>query len=329
MVTAGARHGRARLPRFLGAAAVAGAACVAWSLAEAQSFTVRRVQMPALPAGAQPLRVLHISDLHLRPKQQRKIAWLRGLADLEPDLVVNTGDNMAHVRALPAVLRALAPLLERPGAFVMGSNDYYTPQLKNPARYFLRDPRRELGPDRPEDLPGRELGRAFAAAGWLDLSNRAGSVDVRGTRLEFVGVDDPHLERDVLPPGREGSGAGPNAPAAVAGDAGPAGADALRIGVAHAPYLRVLAGMQHLGCQAVFAGHTHGGQLCLPGYGALVTNCDLDRGRASGLHGWPGASGEDPNSLWLHVSNGVGTSPFTPVRFACRPSVTLVTLTPR
>src|SRR5699024_11665167 len=94
-------------------------------------------------------------------------------------------------------------------------------------------------------------------------------------------------------------------------------------------YLRALAGMQALGCQAVFAGHTHGGQLCVPGYGALVTNCDLDPGRASGLHGWPGESGSEVDSLWLHVSNGIGTSPFTPVRFACRPSVTLVTLTTR
>src|SRR5699024_6724284 len=137
-----------------------------------------------------------------------------------------------------------------------------------------------------------------------------GTLELGGTPMEFIGVDDPHRDRDELP--------------ATFG-----GTDTLRIGVTHAPYLRVLAGMQELGCQAVFAGHTHGGQLCIPGYGALVTNCDLDRGWASGLHGWPGVSGSQPGSLWLHVSNGIGASPFTPVRLACRPSVTMVTLTAR
>ncbi len=99
----------------------------------------------------------------------------------------------------------------------------------------------------------------------------------------------------------------------------------------HAPYTRVLDAMQADGADLVLAGHTHGGQLALPLYGALVTNCDLDRGRAKGLHGWPGprpdaAGGE--GSTWLHVSAGLGTSPFAPVRFACRPEATLVTLTP-
>src|SRR5699024_6980569 len=110
------------------------------------------------------------------------------------------------------------------------------------------------------------------------------------------------------------------------GGASGAGAAAVRLGVAHAPYQRVLRGMQGLGGDLVLAGHTHGGQLCVPGYGALATNCDLDTGRASGLHPWPG-SAPGPENLWLHVSNGMGTNPYTPVRLACRPSVTLVTLT--
>ena len=88
--------------------------------------------VPVLAPGQRPLRVLHVSDLHLVPTQRRKIEWVRALAGLEPDLVVDTGDNLAHLDAVPAVLDALGPLLERPGAFVMGSNDYYAPMLKNP-----------------------------------------------------------------------------------------------------------------------------------------------------------------------------------------------------
>ncbi len=70
------------------------------------------------------------------------------------------------------------------------------------------------------------------------------------------------------------------------------------------------------------AGHTHGGQVCVPLYGALTTNCDLPHRMAKGLHRWPGADAR------LHVSAGLGTSPYAPPRFACRPEATLLTLTP-
>ena len=313
----------------------AAAAGLTWSLVEAQAFTVRRVHVPVLPAGADPIRVLHLSDLHLLPRQARKIGWLRDLEALQPDVVVNTGDNMAHREALPAVLTALEPLLQRPGVFVMGSNDYFSPKPSNPARYLLSDPRRrgdeEQDEERAEDLPGRELGYAFAACGWLDLTNRSGSIEVRGQRVDFIGVDDPHLDRDELPEvwpaaaeGADGGASGNQGTAPESSGSGAAGA--IRVGVAHAPYQRVLRGMHGLGCELVLAGHTHGGQFCLPGYGAVVTNCDLDTGRASGLHPWPGEA-PGPGNLWLHVSNGMGTNPYTPVRLACRPSVTLMTLT--
>ncbi|QOR71339.1 metallophosphoesterase [Ruania alkalisoli] len=304
------------LGRRYGAGVIAaGFGVLAWSLAEAKAYTVRHVRAPVLPAGAAAIRILHLSDLHLLPQQRRTIRWLRSLAELEPDLVINTGDNMAHPQSMPAVLRALEPLLERPGAFVMGSNDYYGPKPKNPARYLLADPRRHEAAPEPEDLPAHELGLAFAAAGWRDLTNRRDAVEVNGTPVDLVGVDDPHLDRDRMP-------------TPLAGRAGDTNAPVLRLGVAHAPYRRVLDAMHADGCDLILAGHTHGGQLCVPGYGALVTNCDLDTARASGLSGWPGAAGE-AGSTYLHVSNGVGTSPFTPVRFACRPSVTVLTLTPR
>jgi uncharacterized protein len=103
----------------------------------------------------------------------------------------------------------------------------------------------------------------------------------------------------------------------------------VRMGVTHAPYLRVLDQFARDGYETILAGHTHGGQLCLPGFGALVTNCDLDRGRVKGLHAHPrGAGPGTPGSSWLHVSAGLGTSPYAPVRFACRPEATLLTLTP-
>lgn len=60
---------------------------------------------------------------------------MRALAALAPDLVVNTGDNLAHPDAVATAMEAMEPLLKLPGVFVMGSNDYFAPRLKNPAIY--------------------------------------------------------------------------------------------------------------------------------------------------------------------------------------------------
>jgi predicted MPP superfamily phosphohydrolase len=297
--------------RGLTMTALAGAAAAAYSFGyEVRAYTLRRVEMPVLPPGSSPVRVLHVSDLHMTPQQGRKQQWLRSLASLEPDLVVNTGDNLAHRDSVPVVLDALGALLDVPGVFVLGSNDYFAPSARNPARYLLPDDgQRNIHTPR---LPTGELRDGLRRGGWLDLSNQRGRLDVAGLRLAFAGVDDPHLEYDDLP--------------AVAGPADP-DAD-LRVAVAHAPYLRVLDSFAGDGYDAIFAGHTHGGQLRVPGKGAIVTNCDLDPARARGLHrhparSWPG----DPGSSWLHVSAGLGTSPYAPARFACRPEASLVTLT--
>ncbi|MEP7765626.1 metallophosphoesterase [Sanguibacter sp. 25GB23B1] len=280
-------------------------------------FTLREVTVPVLPPGQRDLRVLHVSDIHLVPSQASKIDWVRDLAALRPDLVVDTGDNMAHRDALAPLLGALEPLLALPGAFVMGSNDYFAPSFKNPARYLLPDSRGTGRDVEPVHLPADELGSAMRAAGWKDLTNRRDVVVADGRRIALVGVDDAHLDRDVFPD-VEPEPAGP--------------AVDLRLGVTHAPYRRVLDQMHADGAELMIAGHTHGGQLCVPFYGALVTNCDLDRHRVKGLHGWPGARPDQPGgsgSTWMHVSAGLGTSPYAPVRFACRPEATLLTLTAR
>jgi len=295
--------------------AAAGAGGLAYaSMIERNAFTVRRASVPVLPRGAPSLRVLHVSDIHLVPRQARKIAWIRLLAALEPDLVVNTGDNLADLEAVPAVLRALEPLLAVPGVFVMGSNDYFAPSFKNPALYLTKAHERS-----PQSipLPTADLVDAFTRAGWADLNNARTVLSIGGQVLEFVGVDDAHLNYD-----RYAAVAGPSDPYA-----------ALTVGVTHAPYRRVLDSMTADGAGLVIAGHTHGGQLCLPFYGTLVTNCDLDRRRAKGIsRWWPGAdatpSSEAPaDAAWLEISAGLGTSPYAPVRFACRPEATLLTLT--
>lgn len=183
----------------LGLATGAALAGLAWATLETRMFTLREVTVPVLPAGQRNLRVLHVSDIHLVPSQASKIAWVRDLAALRPDLVVDTGDNMAHLDALAPLLGALEPLLALPGAFVMGSNDYFAPSFKNPVRYLLPDSRGTGRDVVPVPLPADELGATMRAAGWKDLTNRRDVVVADGRRISLVGVDDAHLDRDVFP----------------------------------------------------------------------------------------------------------------------------------
>ncbi|MBO0908558.1 metallophosphoesterase [Arthrobacter sunyaminii] len=292
-----------------GGTAGAGAAALAYaSLIERNLFGVREETVAILPPGSAPLRVLHLSDIHIVPNQNIKVRWLQSLAELEPDLVVNTGDNLSHLEAVPPLLEALKPLLRFPGVYVPGSNDYYGPRAKNPLTYFT-------GPSKitkdPPALPFGELFGAFEDAGWRGLTNRRDSMELGGVRLDFSGVDDPHLDRDVYP-GFPETGSSTGLPV-------------VRVGVAHAPYQRVLNYFTDGGAELILAGHTHGGQVCIPFYGALVSNCDLPTRLAKGLAVWEHNGRKVP----MNVSAGIGTSRFAPVRFACRPEAVLLTLTAR
>ncbi len=294
--------------RLTAGTAVLGAATLAYaSLVERNLFTLRRLDVPILAPDSEPLRILHVSDLHLTPGQHRKQRWVAELAGTDPDLVVVTGDNLAHIDAVPAAVRAFTPLLDRPGAFVFGSNDYRGPVFKNPFGYFNRTRPYVQG----AHLPADELRDVFTGAGWADLNNARTVLKAGGRTIELVGVDDPHIGRDDY--------------AAVAGPADPS-VD-VRIGLVHSPEPRVLDDLASDGFELLLAGHTHGGQVCVPFYGALVTNCGLPRKMARGLHRWPGTKA-DPGAF-LHVSAGLGTSPTAPIRFSCPPEASMLTLIPR
>ncbi len=274
----------------------------AW-LIERNIFLLRRYDVPVLDPDAEPLRILHLSDMHVTPGRRRLQDWVASLAGLDPDLVVVTGDNIAHPDAVPAAVHALQPLFSYPGAFVFGSNDYRGPVWKNPFGYFNPDHRYRQG----VELPADDLRDVLVGVGWADLNNAHTVLAAGGRRVELVGVDDPHVERDDY-----GTVAGPADPDV-----------AVSIGLSHTPEPRVLDQMAADGFALLLAGHTHGGQVRVPGVGALVTNCGLNRRMARGLHRWP------DSSSWLHVSAGLGTHPTAPVRFACPPEASILTLIPR
>ena len=304
-----------------GVAAAAGAAAFAWgAIVERNRFTIRHETVAVLEPGARPLTVLHLADLHMAPWQSAKQDWVRSLALLEPDLIVNTGDNLGHPDGIDGVIYALTPFAGVPGVFVNGSNDYFGPQLKNPFSYFGGP---SAGPRRAATLDTERLEGFFEQdLGWLSLNNNARAIELRGSRLEFFGTNDAHRGWDRLDklPGviedmREN----------VAWNDDRAEPESISIGVTHAPYRRVLDSFVNYGAEMIFAGHTHGGQVRIPGRSALVTNCDIPRDQAQGLSLWYHAR----RAAYLNVSAGIGTSIYAPVRFACPPEAVVVTLTAR
>jgi predicted MPP superfamily phosphohydrolase len=269
------------------------------------SYQIRTDSVPILPEGAADIRVLHLSDLHLTPKRKVEIADIKSCINFNPDLVIVTGDFLASATAVPTVIEALGALLDLPGLFVFGSNDYNAPQFKNPFSYLLKDDGiRKLG----KELPWQLLATELCARGWIDLNHQRTMITVKGTTIEARGTDDAHVSRDKY--------------GEVAGEPNPK-AD-LAIGVTHAPYLRILEAMSEDQLDIIFAGHTHGGQVRLPfpgGSKALTTNCDLPTWRARGLT-------KIQNEPWLNVSAGMGTSPFARIRVASPPEVSIITLEP-
>lgn len=281
---------------------LAAAAVLAYGMTFARwRFVIHHSDVHVLPKGSEPIRVLHISDVHMAPWQKRKQAFIKSLGSEAPDLIVNTGDNLGHQDVIHVTMNTYATILKTPGVFVNGSNDYYAPRLKNPLGYL----RKPSTPDNSRPLATNELTNAFETHGWKNLNNKSATLTINGTKLGFVGVDDPHDKLDDLE-----SIKAPNAD--------------VTIGVAHAPYRRVIEAFAEAGAAIMFAGHTHGGQVRVPGIGALTTNSDLPNKHAKGLSAWM----FDEKVMLLNVAAGLGNSIYAPVRFWNRPEVRLITLLP-
>ncbi|MFN8232369.1 MAG: metallophosphoesterase [Actinomycetota bacterium] len=285
------------LPRVLVAIAAVGAACVGYGIVvERRRYRLVRHRMDILPTGGgRTLSVLHLSDLHLVARDPKKVAFLAGLP--LADVTIVTGDFLAEPEAVETTVAAVRPVRGRLASwFVLGSNDYYAPRPLNYLAYFRRTRKRR----RATAGRGRELSDRLREDGWVDLTNERSSIELDGLRVELLGLDDAHIERHDL---------------RVAPREAP---DRFGLAVMHSPDSAPEAAA--LGYDLIVAGHTHGGQVCLPGGRALVTNCVLPPRLVKGVIRMGGSV--------LHVSPGLGTSKYAPFRFACPPEATLLELGP-
>jgi uncharacterized protein len=287
-----------------GAVAGAGAACVAYgTLVERRWYRLRQVTVPGVLRRPGRLRVLQVADLHLVPGQEHRIEFLASLAGLGHDLVVASGDLLGAPDAEDLTADALAPLTAagQPALAVLGSNDFYAPVRKSPLGYFTDPDRRTFG----VPLDTARLVARLADHGYETVVDGTTTVSTSVGPVAVGGLHDPHLPWTALPD---------------ADTVAPPHEDAvLNLGLVHAPYVAALDLLVDAGHDLLLAGHTHGGQVRLPGVGALTANCDIPLDQARGLSTWRGRP--------LHVSPGLGHSRYAPFRFACRPEATLLELT--
>lgn len=285
--------------RAAGLGVAAGAAAGLYALYEPYRFRFTRIRVP-LAAGRPALSVLHISDTHLNRRDTRLKEFLRSLParlTRTPDVVAVTGDLIEGDEAIEPLVECLEVLDARVGRFfVFGSHDYFASDGPSYTKYFTgRSEKRRV---RRHDSD--RLERLLAEAGWKSVINRTEIVHRDSLRIRVAGVDDPYLRWHTV------------------GHIQRSREDDLAIGLVHAP--DVVSEWVLNGFDLVLAGHTHAGQVRVPGAGAVVTNCSLPNALAGGL--------EAIGAGWLHVSPGLGSGRFTPIRFNCRPEATLLELEP-
>jgi hypothetical protein len=286
------------LPRIVIAVLVLGVCCVLWgTFVERRRYRLVRHRLDILPATALgPLTVLHLSDLHFVRRDRGKAAFLANLP--AADVTVVTGDFLAEPEAVETTVAAVHEVRGRLASwFVLGSNDYFVPRPLNYLAYF----RGKRKPRRAERGRAADLVSQLRADGWDDLTNVRRDVDINGVPMELLGLDDAHIAWHDL---------------RVAPRRSP---DRFGFAVMHSPDSAPETAA--LGYDFMVAGHTHGGQVCLPGVGALVTNCSLPARLVSGMI--------RVGDAVVSVSPGLGTSKYAPFRFFCRPEATLLELHPR
>jgi uncharacterized protein len=281
--------------RFLSRAALTATALGAYSLLEPYRYRLVTHQLEA-HADTPELKILHLSDLHLKGQDRRLAAFVAGLSSVEDfDLILATGDLIEDDSGIHPLIESFSMLKARLGCFyVLGSHDYHQSRFTSYAKYFTGRKEQLLAPKAATS----ELEAGLEDAGWHALTNTSAVVNVDWGKLQLTGLDDPYLGRHDLGVIHRNSDS------------------TLAIGLVHAP--EVISEWFLAGFDLVIAGHTHAGQVRLPLYGALVTNCSLPTALAGGPH--------RIGTGWLHVSPGLGTGKFSPIRFACRPEGTVLEL---
>lgn len=289
--------------RLIGAslAVGAGAAYYAWRESKWVDLTETVMEVPELPAGLEGLRILHISDTHFPADGESLPRFLNAACQLRYDIVFGTGDYVESAAGWPVAVEALRRI--KPGlgiyAVIGGHERYQGIERASSVAAWAMD---LLRGRRPADCDPFPFVEALRESGIHVLINQSAPVEIGGELISLVGIDDAYHGLDDLP--------------AALVDQKTDDRLSFKILLSHTPdgVLHPLA----RGIPVALTGHTHGGQICVPFYGAPVRHAkSVSRERPAGLM----RIGETQT----YVSRGFGTSGI-PLRFGCRPELGVVEL---
>lgn len=304
---------RCHLPRRTLVALCATSAVIAsYMLYEAQWLQFRRLELPlaGLPSALAGTRILHVSDLHagaLGPGRRALYKFVATARNIDPDLVLFTGDMTDKKKDLEPYIHRLGEVRARYGKFaVLGNHDHGLRKtvLQDLALKLLGRDIREKAADAAgiEYYATVERNRMLLKQAGIELlENQCRVVELAGVGVQVCGIDDYQYGYGDLAAAREQFD-----PAA-----------GLRILLSHSP--DAVARVDKGDYQLVLAGHTHGGQICIPRPGGKILLSSSGSKYGDGVYQKEGAT--------LHVSRGVGTT-LLPFRLFSRPEVTLLELRP-
>ncbi len=245
----------------------------------------------------QPLRILHLSDIHFEAHDHGLFRFFNRLSCETPDFIFITGDIIDHNGGIEHAGRNLKKLKSKYGIFaVLGNHDYYDYQMEDVINGNLPFGKKE--PRKKNDLG--KLIQMLSDLGIRVLRNDFQDVVVEGDVIRIHGVDDPTTGK----------------------------ADFDKVGAnLQDEHLQILLthsvdAIQHLDSGKIdllFSGHSHGGQVRLPWLGALITHTRLGRPYAEGIRRYQ-------NTLCC-ISRGVYVGRAFRFRFLCPPEALMLDIT--
>lgn len=210
----------------------------------------KEVHIPGLPEGLDGLRIVHVSDLHLREVGDYERRVITAVKEADPDFLCLTGDFVSGPQSMPFLVPFLMEIARGRRTFaVLGNHDH--------------------ADEVDTDFLVETLRRCGAAL----LVNEVHRVVVNGVRVYVAGVDDPHTDRADV--------AGTLALASPSPDASEGEGARFVLLLAHSPDALLDDAVQ--GADLVLSGHTHGGQICVPFFGPIRTNTKIGREAYTGV----------------------------------------------
>lgn len=290
---------------------------------------------------------LHISDLHLRKDRNgtKLSRFIKSLKYLEPDFLFITGD-LAEKNEYYSILADMLSSLKanRAKYAVFGVHDYYN---KSAWEFIRNMMKKKKTYKRGNDT--EELAEKLSSAGIKVLQNEKVSIEMpvkgqsRTMNIEIAGIEDPVIEKadinKVFAEGSHNQGKSHYADLPAEKNAGspdkrPVSAarqtftlsdkdehvlnspEKMLICLTHTPDQDLIRDLSANGADLIISGHTHGGQVRLPGIGAIISGCNIKTKYASGLFYF--------KKFVLFISRGLGTGRYSPFRFYCQPEAVML-----